>query len=87
MNVFLQYGLLIIFEILHLIQDKNTSSSTKIRGLANPNAVLVAIFVIIADELFVFVRHNECQWRKVIDLSIQLFGFLYQSGQVVFRAN
>lgn len=87
MNIFLKHRLLIVFEILHFIEDEYAPSSTEIRRLAYPNTVFVAIFVIIAYKLFVFVGHDERQWREIINLSVQLFGFLYQSTQVVFGAD
>ena len=86
-NILLEHRLLIIFEIFHFIQDEYAPSSTEIRRLAYPNTVLIAICVIIAYKLFVFVWHNKGQWGEIVNLSIQLFSFLYQTGQVVFCAD
>jgi hypothetical protein len=55
MNVFLKYTLLVILQVVHIVDDRDTSASAQIGWLANPQTFFVAIFVEEIDELLIFV--------------------------------
>lgn len=57
--VLLEYALLSILEIVHLIDNGYANSTSAIGGFANPHGLLVSILVPVVDDLLVLVRQNE----------------------------
>ena len=64
-DIFLKYTLLIIIQIIHIINDCDTSTTAEVGWLANPQAALVAFLIEVLDKLFVFIWQNKCQWSEI----------------------
>lgn len=82
-NVFLEHTLLIVLQVVHIVNDCDASPPAQVRGLANPQALLVAVLVKVVDELLVFVGQDVSQRGEIVNLPIQLLHLLDESRQVI----
>lgn len=58
MDVFLEDTLLIVLQVVHIVDDRDASPPAQVRRLANPQTLLVAVFVEEVDELLVLVGQD-----------------------------
>ena len=86
-NVLLENALLIVFQVVDVIYDWDSSTSAEVWRLADPKTFFVTILVEVVDELLILVGQNESQRGKVINLAIELLHLLNYSSKVILGAD
>ena len=83
----LENALGVVLEFLHVADDADAPAATQISWLANPNGLFVALLTLVGDDLAIIVWEYESHRYEVVYFSIELSQLLYDSGQIVFRAD
>lgn len=56
MDVLLEHTLLVVLEIVYVVYDRDSSAPAQVGGLADPEALFIAVLVEVVDELLILIR-------------------------------
>ena len=86
-NVFLKHALLVIFEVIYLFDEGDSSAPTRICRFTYPYSIFIPLFILICDNLSILVWQDKSEWCEIVRVSEQLFVLFEYSSEVVLDAD